>query len=122
MSVMPVILWSDALVFLIIAVLLVSALVIRRRAHLLLPWQRLAKNRLAMLSLLVLSLFVLVGVLDSLHFRALLPNQNGQEKTYSPEVLSVFDVLVTPLRTHTEKTYSAPVSYTHLTLPTKRIV
>ncbi len=112
MSVMPVILWSDALVFLIIAVLLVSALVIRRRAHLLLPWQRLAKNRLAMLSLLVLSLFVLVGVLDSLHFRALLPNQNGQEKTYSPEVLSVFDVLVTPLRTHTEKTYSAPFALT----------
>ncbi|MFM2407514.1 MAG: hypothetical protein RL358_256 [Pseudomonadota bacterium] len=112
MSFMPVILWSDALVFLIIAVLLVSALVIRRRAHLLLPWQRVAKSRIAMVSLLILSLFVLVGLLDTLHFRAALPAQNSLDKVYSTEVLSVFDVLVTPLRTQTEKTYSAPFALT----------
>ncbi|MEQ1556800.1 MAG: ABC transporter permease, partial [Gallionella sp.] len=101
MSFMPVMLWSDALVFLIITVLLASAFVIRRREHLLLPWQRVAKSRMAMLSLLVLSLFVLVGLLDTLHFRSALPAQNSLEKVYSTEVLSVFDVLVTPLRTHT---------------------
>ncbi len=112
MSFMPVILWSDALVFLIIAVLLVSALVIRRRAHLLLPWQRVANSRIAMVSLLILSLFVLVGLLDTLHFRAALPAQNSLDKVYSTEVLSVFDVLVTPLRTQTEKTYSAPFALT----------
>jgi peptide/nickel transport system permease protein len=32
------------------------------------------------------------------------------EAVYSPEVLSVFDKLVTPLRTQTEKTYSAPLA------------
>ena len=112
MSFMPVMLWSDALVFLIITVLLASAFVIRRREHLLLPWQRVAKSRMAMLSLLVLSLFVLVGLLDTLHFRSALPAQNSLEKVYSTEVLSVFDVLVTPLRTHTEKTYSAPFALT----------
>ncbi len=112
MSFLPVILWSDALVFLIIAALVVSALLIRRREHLLLPWQRVAKSRVAMLSLLILSLFVLVGCLDTLHFRLALPAQNSLEKIYSPEVLSVFDVLVTPLRTHTEKTYSAPFALT----------
>ena len=112
MSFMPVMLWSDALVFLIITVLLASAFVIRRREHLLLPWQRVAKSRMAMLSLLVLSLFVLVGLLDTLHFRSALPAQNSLEKVYSTEVLSVFDVLVTPLRTHSEKTYSAPFALT----------
>ncbi|MDH2919444.1 MAG: ABC transporter permease [Sideroxydans sp.] len=112
MSFMPVMLWSDALVFLIIAVLLASAFVIRRRAHLLLPWRRVANSRMAMVSLLILSLFVLVGWLDTLHFRAALPAQNSLGKVYSTEVLSVFDVLVTPLRTHTEKTYSAPFALT----------
>ena len=65
-----------------------------------------------MVSLLVLSLFLAVGFLDSLHFRAALPQTNGGEKMYSPEVLSVFDKLVDPLRTHNEKTYSEPFALT----------
>ncbi len=65
-----------------------------------------------MVSLLVLSLFVLVGLLDTLHYRAALPEKNSGETVYSPEVLSVFDKLVTPLRTQTEKTYSAPLAVT----------
>ena len=63
---------------------------------------------MATVSLLVLSLFLVVGLLDTLHYRIALPQTNGGEKVYSPEVLSVFDKLVEPLRTHTEKTYSAP--------------
>jgi len=63
-------------------------------------------------SLLVLSLFLLVGLLDTLHYRTALPEKNGGETVYSPEVLSVFDKLVTPLRMQTEKTYSAPLAIT----------
>ncbi|HEY8888514.1 MAG TPA: ABC transporter permease, partial [Gallionella sp.] len=66
----------------------------------------------AMVSLLVLSLFFLVGLLDTLHYRAALPEKNNGKTVYSPEVLSVFDKLVTPLRTQTEKTYSAPLAVT----------
>ena len=65
-----------------------------------------------MVSLLVLSLFLAVGFLDSLHFRTALPQTNGGEKMYSPEVLSVFDKLAGPLRTHNEKTYSEPFALT----------
>jgi peptide/nickel transport system permease protein len=65
-----------------------------------------------MLSLLVLSLFLAVGLLDTLHYRVALPQANSGEKVYSPEVLSVFDKLVGPLRTHTEKTYSEPFALT----------
>ena len=43
---------------------------------------------------MVLSLFLLVGLLDTLHYRAALPENNGGEAVYSPEVLSVFDKLV----------------------------
>lgn len=112
MSFMPVILWSDALVFLLIAAGIASAWYVRQREHLLLPWRRVAQNPTAMVSLLVLSLFLLVGLLDTLHYRAALPEKNNGETVYSPEVLSVFDKLVTPLRTQTEKTYSAPLAVT----------
>jgi peptide/nickel transport system permease protein len=63
-----------------------------------------------MVSLLVLSLFIMVGVLDSLHFRAALAEKNKGQTVYSPEVLSVFDVLAGSLSSHTEKTYSAPLA------------
>ena len=112
MSFMPVILWSDALVFLLLAAVVAGAWYVRRQEHLLLPWKRVAKNNVAMLSLLVLSLFIVVGLLDTLHFRMALPQTNGGGKLYSPEVLSVFDKLVDPLRTHVEKTYSAPFALT----------
>lgn len=110
MSFMPVILWTDALIFLLIAVGIVSAWYIRRRPHLVVPWRRIAQSRVGVVSLLVLSLFMLVGVLDSLHYRAALPEQGSGLTVYSPEVLSVFDHLVSGLRLHTEKTYSAPLA------------
>jgi len=112
MSFTPVILWSDALVFLLLAGCAVSAWYIRQHEHLLLPWRRVAQSGMAMVSLLVLSLFLAVGLLDTLHYRAVLPQTNGGEKVYSPEVLSVFDKLVEPLRTHNEKTYSEPFALT----------
>jgi peptide/nickel transport system permease protein len=109
---MPVILWSDALVFVLLAVLLAMTGYVRRHEHLLLPWRRVAQSGVAMVSLLLLSLFVLVGLLDTLHYRVALPDKNGAEAVYSPEVLSVFDKLAEPLRLHTEKTYSAPLAVT----------
>ena len=112
MSFVPVILWSDALVFLLLASGIACAWYVRQREHLLLPWRHVAQSATAMVSLLVLSLFLLVGLLDTLHYRAALPEKNGGETVYSPEVLSVFDKLVTPLRTQTEKTYSAPLAVT----------
>jgi peptide/nickel transport system permease protein len=110
MSFQPVFLFTDALIYLLIAVCLASAWYIRRRPHLSLPWRRVARNRTAMVSLLVLSLFVGVGLLDSLHYQAALPEQGNGKTVYSPEVLSVLDHLLDGLRTHTEKTYSAPLA------------
>jgi len=107
---MPVILWTDALVFLLIAVGIMAAWYIRQREHLLLPWQRVMKSSVGMVSLLVLSLFLLVGLLDSLHYRVALPEKSNGQTVYSPEVLSAFDTLVSGLRSRIEKTYSAPLA------------
>ncbi len=103
---MPVILWSDALVFLLIASVGAACWYVRRHEHLMLPWRRVAQSDLAMVSLLVLGLFVLVGLTDTLHYRVAL------KQGYSPEVLSLFDKLAEPLRLGTEKTYSAPLALT----------
>lgn len=105
----PVLLWTDLLLWLLLAVVGFYAWKVRRREHLLQPWRRLLRSRSGVASAVVLLAFVAVGVLDSLHFRLPLERQkNGTETHFSPEVLSVFDLLVGPLRTQLEKTYSAP--------------
>ena len=108
MSFAPVILWSDYLVFLLVAAVVAGIWYVRQREHLLLPWRRVAQSKVAMVSLLVLSVFLVIGLLDTLHYRVALPQQADGQQVYSPEVLSVFDKLVTPLRTQHEKTYSEP--------------
>jgi peptide/nickel transport system permease protein len=105
-----VILWTDAMVFLLLAVAIAGAWWIKQRPHLLLPWQRLFKSRVGMVSMLVLSLFVVIGLLDSLHYRVQLPANGNGQTTYAADVLSVFDTLAGDLRNHTEKTYSAPLA------------
>jgi len=112
MSFMPVLLWSDAMVFLLVSAGVATAWYVRRHEHLLQPWRRVAQSKVALVSLLILSLFLLVGLLDTLHYRVALPEKNKGETVYSSEVLSVFDYLVEPLRVNTEKTYSAPFALT----------
>ncbi len=100
------------MVFLLLSAGVATAWYVRRHEHLLQPWRRVAQSKVALVSLLILSLFLLVGLLDTLHYREALPEKNKGETVYSSEVLSVFDYLVEPLRVNTEKTYSAPFALT----------
>lgn len=100
------------MVFLLVSAGVATAWYVRRHEHLLQPWRRVAQSKVALVSLLILSLFLLVGLLDTLHYRVALPEKNKGETVYSSEVLSVFDYLVEPLRVNTEKTYSAPFALT----------
>ena len=110
----PVILWTDALLFLQVAAAIALWLHVRSRPHLLQPWRNLSRSKQAMMASVFLGFFVLVGVLDSMHFRPRLSQEGGaQQGHYAVQTLSVFDVLAGPLRTRTEKTYSAPLA-THL--------
>jgi peptide/nickel transport system permease protein len=109
MPFLPVILWTDALVFLLVAVVLAAIWYIRSRPHLRSPWRKVAHSRYGMCSLSVLLVFVAVGLLDSLHYRPRLdPNGSGAQATFSVEVRSVFDALIDPLGRRPERTYSAP--------------
>jgi len=107
-------LWTDKLIFLLLAAVVGFALFARRREHLRAPWRQVGRSRIAMASLVVLAGFVFIGLLDSMHYRPSLPRSaQGEPAGYSTEILSVFDRMVTHLRDMEEKTYSAPFA-THL--------
>ena len=106
---MPVFLWTDVLIFLLLTAVVAFALYARRREHLRAPWRQVGRSRTAMASVVVLGVYVVIGLLDSMHYRPSLPSSSeGEAREYSTEVLSVFDRLVTHLRVMEEKTYSAP--------------
>jgi peptide/nickel transport system permease protein len=105
----PVILWTDALVFVLVAAALLFAWYVRRHEHLLAPWRRVARSASGMTALTVLVFFIVIGLADSLHYRPALPDSGGR-RIYSAEVLSALDAAVGPLRTRKEKTYSAPLA------------
>jgi peptide/nickel transport system permease protein len=123
MSFQPVLLWTDLLLFLLLGSAVLATLHVRANPPLREAWRRVGKRPTGMAAATILLAFVAVGVLDSLHFRPLLPafeassadvtpsgaaEAAATEAMYSTEVLSLLDHLLAPLRLHTEKTYSAP--------------
>lgn len=103
-----VVLWSDMLIWLLVAVGIGVGVLVAKTPPLLAAWRRVGANRVGMASATVLLAFIAVGLLDSLHFRLQLEGKPGQKTSYAIEVLSVLDVLAAPLRQRNEKTYSEP--------------
>jgi len=95
-----VILWTDALIFILVSVILVLTVVMSRKAHMQRPLQKVLHSKTGMASLTVLLFFVLIGLLDSVHFK--------DSSSRGHEVISVLDYLAKPLTERGEKTYSAP--------------
>jgi peptide/nickel transport system permease protein len=108
----PVVLWTDRFVFLLVAVVAGMVWYVRRHEHLAAPWRRVMRSASGMSALTVLAVFVVVGLLDTLHYRPAIGAKDGKV-IYAVEVRSVLDRVVEPLRTQREKTYSAPLA-THL--------
>lgn len=103
---MPFLLFTDVLVWLLVGAIAVYAWYCSRRPHLAAPWKRVFQSKVAAVCSVVLLCFVLIGLLDSLHYRPRLQNGAG----YSPEVLSVLDLALSHLRERRERTYSAPLA------------
>lgn len=111
MSVQFVFLWSDALLWLLLIAACGLGVVSLRVAHLRAGWQRLGKNGVAMAMVTWLTVFLIIGFLDSIHYRLPLPKtETDTEQRYSVEVLSVLDALTEKLHSRYEKTYSAPLA------------
>ncbi len=103
-----IVLWSDVLIWLLVVAGIGVGVLIAKTPPLLAAWRRVGANRVGMASATVLLTFILIGLLDSVHYRLQLESKPGQKASYAIEVLSVLDALVMPLRTRNEKTYSEP--------------
>ena len=77
-------------------------------------WRYVQRDATAMACSVILGLFMLVAVLDSVHFRPVLPNAPdvpaGTAPAYSMQTLSVLDALLSSPRQAREKTYSRPLA------------
>ena len=114
MSFVPVILWTDALLTLLVALCLFYARYASRHAHLRAPWGRVRQSGVGMGSAALLCVFVLIGLADSLHYRPLLESKPGTAPQYSVEVRSVLELVLREalgaMAGKSETTYSAPLA------------
>ena len=118
-----ILLWTDAALFALVAAVIGYAWHVSRSRTLRATWGRVARNTPAMCSAVVLSLFVVVGLLDSIHFQLRLPPApgatNASAVVYAPKVVSLLDVLLEDTAfVRPEKTYSSPLSWQQFTKET----
>lgn len=107
----PVILWSDALIFLLVIALALFFWRLRQDPQTRERWGEVFRSRLGMVTFTVIAAYVLVALLDSLHFRRALDAVEGRassEVHYDNRVTSVLDVLSGGMGERFERTYSAP--------------
>ena len=125
-------LWTDIALFALLAMVIAYAWHVRRSHALRATWARVARSAPAMCSSVVLLAFVVIGLLDSLHYQPLLPpvagtvagagsnaSPGGTSKAapiYAPKVVSLLDSLLDDTAfVKPEKTYSAPLAYQQFT-------
>jgi peptide/nickel transport system permease protein len=97
-------LWTDTLIFLLLLALIAISYFLHNKDHIQRPLKKITSSNVGMVSLVVLLSYILIGLLDSIHFKSSQDNGN--------EIISLLDYVATPLREHTEKTYSAPFATT----------
>ena len=93
----PLLLWSDALVFLLVVCLVLFFYRLRRDPQTRERWGQVFASRLGMVTFTVIITYVAIALLDSLHFRKALDASAGvttDEVFYDNKVTSVLDVLL----------------------------
>jgi len=107
-----VVLWTDWVVFALLAALVAYAFYVRRDANLRASWQRVFRNGPAMGSSIVLLLGLAVTVVDSVHMRLRLDAVPGSNQVvHDTRTVSALDLLLSDLVASRESTYSVPLAY-----------
>lgn len=101
---------SDYLVYAMITAGLVLAGLTWRNSVRRAPLGRIARQNTPMAATVVLATYLGVGLLDSIHVRLDPGAVEDPAARHHPEHLSVLDILLRPLRTRVETSYSAPLA------------
>ena len=112
-----VLLWTDVSMWLLVLALVAYVGFVLRRPNLRTSWRKVFIDAPALCSSLVLAVCLLVTLLDSLHYRPLLPASGaaGAATAYDPRTRSVLDALLWRLVESRESTYSRPMAYVGFT-------
>ncbi len=120
-----VLLWTDVVVFLLLASLLWYIWHVRRSAGLRDTWEKVFADAPALCSALVIGLFLAVTVLDSVHFRRALPRsateQAGAAAAYDSRTVSLLDAVLARLVDSRESSYSEPLAYIGFTKESQQV-
>jgi len=111
--ILPVFLWSDLLIYTLIASVGLFLWQLRKNPQAKKRWSGVFSSKVGMASFIVILFYILISLLDSIHFREPLPQLEGsphQEVAYSSDVKSVLDKVLVRLNSRNESTYSAPFS------------
>jgi peptide/nickel transport system permease protein len=105
---MLVILWTDALVFILVGSLVWMLIWMSSKPYLCDQWRKAYSHPTRMIAMVILLCFTVIGFLDCLHYRVKLADSPDAKTDYSIKVHSVLDWLLMPTAEQMETTYSAP--------------
>ena len=97
-------LWTDVLLWLVVCLAVVAAWRGARRRHLREAWTRVLQCRRGVFAALVLLVYLLIALLDSVHFRP----APSSAPPVAQRTQSLLDWVLSPMRGRLERTYSAP--------------
>ncbi len=103
-----VLLWTDALIYLLVGAVIGVGWYTRSREHLLAPWRQVLRKPLGMSALLVLGIYLFIGLADSIHYKPRIGEDAQGKPQYAAQIWSGLDAALKTLRDRGEKTYSAP--------------
>jgi peptide/nickel transport system permease protein len=107
-----VLLWTDAAMWAMAVALFGYVWMVRRRPGLAANWRKVFADPAALASSVILLLCLGVTLLDSVHYRALLPATSaGEAAAYDTRTRSLLDALLARQIESREATYSRPLSY-----------
>ena len=113
-----VVLWTDVALWALFAAIAGYAIRVVRHDNLRTTWRRVLRDTPALCAAGVLLLFVMVTLVDSVHFRRALPAADGQapgKVFYDTRTESLLDLLLARQIAMRETTYSAPLAYLAIT-------
>lgn len=106
---------TDGLIFFLLLLVVGVIVQILRKPLMRARWSEVFASNTGMLTAVVILFYVLIALLDSMHFRLalaentnLVPSENTASVHYSQEVQSVLDLLLVDLKNNAETTYSKP--------------
>ena len=101
---------TDIFFYLIIIFLIMYVVYVRKTPDILANWSYVFRNKTGILSIVVLSFFIITAFLDSIHIKSKIYNNDTKQYVYTSEIKSFLDIILLPMHENYEKSYSAPFS------------